>query len=132
MHALPELVVLLTVLLLFIVTLLTGRAREKYGVKAPATTGHPLFERAYRVQMNTLEQTVIFLPALWLAARWGNAGSAGILGLIWIAGRIWYVVAYNRDPASRGPAFITSLLMLALLILLAIWGVARLFMLQPA
>lgn len=129
---LPILVVLLTVLLLFVVTLLAGRAREKYGVKAPATTGHPLFERAYRVQMNTLEQTVVFLPALWLAARWGNPAWAGILGLIWIAGRIWYVVTYNRDPASRGPAFVTSLLMLALLIVLAIWGVVRLFLVSAA
>lgn len=132
MSHLPYLVILLTVLLLFVVTLLTGRARGKYGVKAPATTGHPLFERAYRVQMNTLEQTVTFLPALWLAARWGNPAWAGILGLIWLAGRVWYVQAYLHEPASRGKPFVLAMLALVLLILLAIWGVVRLLVLQPA
>ncbi|MGH8279002.1 MAG: MAPEG family protein [Gammaproteobacteria bacterium] len=128
MTHLPVLVVLLTVLLLFVVTLMTGRARRKYGIQAPATSGHPLFERAYRIQMNTLEHTVIFLPALWLAARFGNAPAAGILGLIWILGRVWYVPAYMHDPAKRERPFLLTLLALVLLILLAIWGVIRLFL----
>ena len=129
---LPDLVILLTVLLLLAVTILTGRARGKYGIKAPATSGHPLFERAYRIQMNTLEQAVMFLPALWLAARWGNPSWAGILGLVWLAGRVWYVQAYTREPASRGKPFVLGMLALLLLILLAIWGVVRLLVLQPA
>lgn len=128
---LPDLVVLLTVLLLFVVTVMTGRARGRYGVKAPATSGHPMFERAYRVQMNTLEQTVVFLPALWLAARWGNPAWAGILGLVWLLGRAWYVPAYMRDPASRGRPFVLALLALFLLIVLAVYGMVRLFLLQP-
>lgn len=128
---LPDLVILLTVLLLFAITILTGRARGKYGIKAPATSGHPMFERAYRVQMNTLEQVVAFLPALWLAARWGNPAWAGILGLVWLAGRVWYVQAYMHAPASRGKPFVLALLALVLLILLAAWGVARLLLLQP-
>ncbi|TAN07292.1 MAG: MAPEG family protein [Rhodanobacteraceae bacterium] len=127
MSHLPDLVVLLTVLLLLLVTLLTGRARHKYGIKAPATSGHPLFERAYRVQMNTLEHAVIFLPAFWLAARLGNPNWAGVLGLTWLAGRAWYVSAYQRDPASRGRPFILALLALVLLIALAIFGVVRSF-----
>lgn len=127
---LPELVALLTVLLLLVVSLLTGRARGKYGIKAPAITGHPMFERAYRIQMNTLEYAVVFLPALWLAARWGNPTWAGILGLVWLAGRVWYVVAYQRDPASRSKPFGLAMLALLLLIVLAIWGVVRL-LLQP-
>lgn len=129
---LPGLVILLTVLLLFVVTILTGRARGKYGIKAPATSGHPMFERAYRIQMNTLEQTVMFLPALWLAARWGNPSWAGILGLVWLAGRVWYVQAYLREPASRGKPFVLAMLALVLMILLAAWGVIRLMVLQSA
>lgn len=125
MTTLPALVVLLTVLLLLGVTLLTGRARGKYGIKAPAVSGHPLFERAYRVQMNTLEQTVLFLPTLWLAATYGNATWAGWLGLVWVAGRVWYAVAYARDPAKRGPAFGVAMVALVLLLLLAAWGVVR-------
>lgn len=129
---LPELVALLTVILLLVVTLLTGRARGKYGVKAPATTGHPMFERAYRVQMNTLEHTVIFLPALWLAARLGNPAWAGVLGLVWLVGRIWYVGAYLHEPASREWPFGLATLALLLIVVLAIWGVARLWVLAPA
>lgn len=128
---LPDLVVLLTVLLLFAVTLLTGRARAKYAIKAPATSGHPMFERAYRIQMNTLEHAVIFLPALWLAARWGNPTWAGILGLVWLLGRVWYVLAYLCDPVHRGPPFGLGMIALMLMIVLAIWGVIRLFLLQP-
>lgn len=127
MAHLPDLVALLTVLLLLVVTLLTGRARGKYGIKAPATSGHPMFERAYRVQMNTLEYSVIFLPALWLAARLGNPGWAGILGLIWLLGRVWYVPAYMRDPPSRGKPFVLSGIALLLLLVLAIYGVVRAF-----
>lgn len=131
MTHLPDLVTLLTVLLLLAVTSMTGFARGKYGIKAPATSGHPVFERAYRVQMNTLEHAVMFLPALWLAARWGNPTWAGILGLVWIIGRVWYVPVYMRDPAARETPFGLAGLALILLILLAIWGVVRLFVLQP-
>ena len=127
MNHLPELVVLLTVLLLLGVTVNTGRARVKYGIKAPATAGHPVFERAYRVQMNTLEHAVIFLPSLWLAARYGNAAWAGILGLIWLAGRVWYAPAYMREPASREYPFALAGVALLLMWLLAAWGVVRLF-----
>lgn len=128
---LPVLVILLTVILLFAATVLTGRARSKYKIKAPATTGHPVFERAYRIQMNTLEHTVMFLPTLWLAARFGNPSWAGILGLIWLAGRVWYMAVYWHDPAKRGPAFGVSMLAWGLLLLLAIYGVIRLFWLAP-
>ncbi len=128
---LPELVALLAVALLFATIVLTGRARGKYGIKAPATSGHPVFERTYRVQMNTLEQTVLFLPTLWLAARFGNPTWAGILGLVWIVGRIGYVIAYRRDAARRGPAFALAMLAWGLLFVLAAYGVIRLLLLQP-
>lgn len=127
MSHLPDLVVLLTILLLLAVTMLTGRARGKYGIQAPATSGHPMFERAYRVQMNTLEHSVIFLPTLWLAAGLGSAGVAGVLGLIWLAGRVWYAQAYVRDPASRGRPFMLAGIALLLLVVLAIVGVVRSF-----
>ena len=125
MTQLPALVTLLTVLLLFGTMWLVGRAREKYAIKAPATSGHPMFERAYRVQMNTLEQTVMFLPTLWLAAHYGFTGWAGIAGLVWLLGRAWYATAYMADPAKRGPGFaLASLGWIALLVMAAI-GVVR-------
>lgn len=126
MTQLPALVTLLTVLLLFGTALAVGRARVKYAIKAPAISGHPAFERAYRVQMNTLEQTVIFLPTLWLATTHGFGGLwAGIAGLVWLLGRVWYAVAYLRDAAKRGPGFMVSMLSWAILLVMACIGVVR-------
>ncbi len=106
-------------------TINAGRARAKYGIKAPAVAGHEMFERAYRVQMNTLEQMVFFLPALWLYAVLVSDAGAAIAGLVWVAARILYMVTYMRDPKTRGPA--TGLAMLAQLWLFfgAVVGVLR-------
>ena len=125
MTQLPALVTLLTVLLLFGTAWAVGRARGKYAIKAPAVSGHPAFERAYRVQMNTLEQTVMFLPTLWLAAHYGFSGWAGIAGLVWLVGRTWYAVAYLKNPAKRGPGFGLGMLGWAALLVMACIGVVR-------
>ena len=129
MTHLPALVTLLTVLLLFGTLFLVGRARSRHGIKAPATSGHPVFERAYRVQMNTLESTVMFLPTLWLAATYGFSGWAGVAGLVWLVGRVWYALAYLRDPATRGPGFGIAMLAWLALLLMAAVGVCRALML---
>jgi glutathione S-transferase len=101
---------------------LTGRARRLSGLKAPAMTGHEGFERMYRVQMNTLELLVAFLPALFLAARnWPAALVAG-LGLVYVAGRFVYWHAYINNPAKRGAGFMLSLLPTVFLALLALVG----------
>src|SRR5580700_8698456 len=94
---------LLMLLLYFVLTGVAGRARAKYGVKAPAVTGNEHFERAYRVQMNTVEQMVFFLPSLWLYAILVSDKGAAAGGLIWVAARVLYAVNYLRDPDTRGP-----------------------------
>jgi uncharacterized MAPEG superfamily protein len=109
MTLLPGLVTALAVLLFMTTAALVGRARGKFGVKAPATAGHPDFERTFRVQMNTLEALAIFLPALWLAATYWNAEYAGYIGLVWVLARVWYAAAYMADAARRGPAFILGM-----------------------
>ena len=118
-------VTLLVLLLLFATAASVGRARGRYGVKAPATSGHEMFDRAFRIQMNTLENTVQMLPALWLCAIYANDRLAGLLGLVWLLLRIWYALAYQRDPAKRGAAFGLSSLAFAALWLGAAWGLAR-------
>jgi glutathione S-transferase len=80
-------------------------ARSAYGVKAPATTGHPDFERSFRVQMNTLEWMPVFLPSLWLFAIYVSDGIAALIGLVWIAGRVLYWIGYSRAAEKRGPGF---------------------------
>jgi glutathione S-transferase len=125
MTHLPALVTLLTMLLLFGTAWAVGRARDKYGVKAPATSGDPAFDRAYRAQMNTLEQTVMFLPLLWLAANYGFTGWAGVAGLVWIVGRVWYAVAYLADAGKRGPGFAVGMLAWIAVLVMAMFGVGR-------
>jgi glutathione S-transferase len=94
-----------------------GTSREKYGVNAPATTGHDMFERHYRVHYNTLEQLIIFLPGLWLFGFYiGYSWAAGI-GLIYLVGRVIYGIAYIKDPGSRGIGMILSVLPCWVLIL---------------
>lgn len=125
MTHLPALVTLLTMLLLLATTWAVGHARHKYGIKAPAISGDPAFERAYRVQMNTLESTVMFLPTLWLAAHYGFSGWAGVAGLAWLVGRAWYALAYLKDAGKRGPGFSLGMLAWAALLVMAVIGVAR-------
>ncbi|MEY2893740.1 MAG: hypothetical protein RJA98_3648 [Pseudomonadota bacterium] len=100
-----ELITLLALLQYLVFGALVGKAREAYQVQAPATTGHPLFERAYRVQMNTLELLVVFLPALWLAARFWSPAWMAAVGAVWLVGRALYAVAYAQDPARRALGF---------------------------
>lgn len=80
-----------------------GAARIRYGVTAPATTGHPQFERNFRIHQNTLEQLIAFLPGLWLFGWYVHAVVAAALGLLFIAGRFVYRASYLADPASRAP-----------------------------
>ena len=85
-----------------------GRARAKYGVDAPAVTGHPIFERYHRVHQNTLENLVIFLPGLWLFATYVNEAVAAGLGLVFIVGRALYARLYVQDPPRRSPGVLLS------------------------
>lgn len=100
-----------------------ARARSLYRILAPAVTGHEMFERAYRIQMNTLENAVLVLPALWLYAGFIGDRGAAAMGGVWLVARIWYAVAYQKDPAKRGPAFGLSMLAFAGLVAGGLWGV---------
>ena len=98
---------------MFGLTFNVGRARGKYQIKAPAVSGHEQFERAYRIQLNTIENVLMFLPALWLYAIFSGDKGAGDSGVIWLIARIWYSVAYQYNPAKRGLGFLISILVVA-------------------
>jgi glutathione S-transferase len=106
-------ITLLTVLLMFALTFNVGRARGKYQVHAPAVSGHELFERAYRIQLNTIENVLMFLPALWLYAIYIGDKGAGNSGVIWLIARVWYAISYQKNPAKRGLGFVISILVIA-------------------
>ncbi|HEX9772475.1 MAG TPA: MAPEG family protein [Steroidobacteraceae bacterium] len=104
---------------------LVGRARHRYGVKAPATTGHEVFERYFRVQQNTLETLIVFIPAISLFAIYVNPNWAAWIGLVYVVGRILYLRAYVADPAKRSAGFTLSALPILVLLVGALLGAAR-------
>lgn len=97
---------------------LVGRARGRYGVQAPATTGHEIFERYYRVHYNTMEQLLLFLPGLFLSAGFGFGPDwvSAAVGVVYLVGRQLYLASYVRDPKSREIGFVLSILPSALLL----------------
>ena len=88
---------------------LVGKARGTYGVKAPAVTGHELFERVYRVQMNTLELLVALIPALYAAAHYWPGVYVAAAGAVYLVGRVVYWQAYVKEPKRRGLGFMMSI-----------------------
>jgi uncharacterized membrane protein YecN with MAPEG domain len=124
----PVAIVIVIALLEYVVFgALVGRARGRYGVKAPATSGHEVFERYFRVHYNTLELLVAFVPAMWLFGTYVSPTWAALLGLVFVAGRILYLLGYVKDPAKREIGFGLSVLPIGVLLIGALWGAARQF-----
>ena len=94
-----------------------GQMRVKHGVKAPAITGHPEFERMFRVQQNTLEQLVMFLPALWIYGYFSRPLWAAAAGIVFIIGRFMYKRGYTSDPSKRGTGFAISIIATSFLLI---------------
>ena len=93
-----------------------GTARMRYGVNAPATTGNEIFERHFRVQTNTLELLIVFLPSLYLFSHYFNPLWGAGLGVVYLIGREIYAATYVKDPAKRSLGFgLTALPMVLLL-----------------
>ena len=101
---------------------IVGHARTEHQIKAPVMDGPPAFLRALRVQANTVEQMVFFLPALWLCALWAGDVPAAGLGLVWLIGRIIYALAYLQDASKRSKGFLISTLAAVALVLGAVLG----------
>ena len=115
--SLVHLILALALVEFFVFSWAVGRARVRYNVPAPATTGNAAFECYFRVQMNTLEQLVIFVPSLVMFAHYWGALIAAALGALFIIGRALYFYGYTRAPERRHMGFlVSSLPNLALLI----------------
>ena len=121
-----ELIALVTVLVAFeyfFLAVMVGKSRSESGISAPAIIGDPKFERVFRVQQNTLEQLIIFFPAMWIFGYYVHAEVGAGLGLIFLVGRILYARGYVQDPAKRAPGFIIGSLALLALLLGALAGI---------
>lgn len=127
---LTAIVTVIALLVFFWTGFRVGGMRGKYDIKAPATSGHPEFDKAYRVQMNTLEQIVVFLPLLWLSNAYFMMYPllTGALGLVWIVGRIIYALAYQADPSKRSLGFSISILATLGLLITTVIGIVQAWM----
>jgi len=114
-HHFPAIITLAALFLYVLTGVAVAVGRVKYGIAAPATTGNDDFERVFRVQMNTQENLLIFLPALWLFSIYVSYYWAGLIGLVWLVGRSYYALSYSRSAAARSPGFAISFLAFSVL-----------------
>ena len=114
---------LLAVLVTMIMAARVGQLRGKYKVEAPATTGHPAFERGYRIHMNTVENLILFLPLLWVASFFYGGQIPFWVGLIWVLSRVLYAWGYSQNNAQlREPGAGIGFLALFALLILGVMG----------
>jgi uncharacterized membrane protein YecN with MAPEG domain len=112
-----DIVTALAVLQFIVFGFQVGGARGKYGVKAPAITGNEIFERIFRIQQNTLELLVGFIPGIYLFSRYFNPLWAAALGVIYLAGRQIYAASYVKEPSKRSLGYGLSFLPVAALLI---------------
>jgi len=116
-------VTLLAVAIYFFMATQVARARGKYNVKHPATTGNPDFERIFRAHINTLEWMPTFLVPLWICAVYFSDRAAAAVGLVWVVGRLMYFFGYSTAVEKRIPGFFVQSIAWVLLMVGAIAGI---------
>lgn len=116
------LMTILAVVFTFVAGARVGALRGARKIEAPATVGDPDFERAFRVHMNTIESLVVFLPLLWLGAMAFDGMIALYIGLVWLVGRLIYMQAYMANPEKRAMGALVTMLPLAGLLIISVWG----------
>lgn len=128
-HPWTALVTVLALLVYFYMGLRVGQGRSKYNIVAPAVSGHPEFERAFRIHANTLEWLPLFLVSLWLFSFYVSDLWAALVGVLWIIGRVLYLTGYSKAAAARGPGFGIQALATGILLLGSlgriVWSLAQ-------
>ena len=122
-----SIITVLALMQFMLFAMLVGKTRVATGIKAPAVTGDPIFERYFRVQQNSLENLVIFVPALWLFNHYWDARVGAAIGLLYIISRFIYLRGYVADPAKRGTGFGIGFLCEVVLVIGALIGAIMAF-----
>ena len=123
----PSLVTVITLIVFFVITANVGRARLKYKVPVPQTSGDPDFERVFRVQQNTLEQLILFLPSLWLFSLFVSPIWGAGIGGVWVIGRILYAWGYYQEAQKRRLGFGINALSVIVLLFGSLVGIIMMF-----
>lgn len=119
---LVNLVAALAVLQFIVFSFLVGRARIEHKVDAPAVQGNEQFERVFRVQMNTMEQLICFIPSLLLANVYWSDTFVALVGIVYLVGRLIYRQTYIADPSKRTVGFLMTIVPTFVLLIAAILG----------
>ena len=119
------LVTLLAIILILVFMFRVGLGRGKYKVDAPKMSGEETWDKLFRIHANSVEQAVLFFPALWLAALTAGDTMAAGIGAVWIFGRIVYYLGYLKTPKNRGPGMIMTFGTTATLAGIALFHVIR-------
>jgi glutathione S-transferase len=123
--ALVAVVIALALVQFVVFGMLVGRARDLYGIKAPAMSGHEIFDRHFRVHYNTMEVLVVFVPSIWFFGQFLSPLWAAGLGAVYLVGRIVYFRSYLADPDRRSMGFGMSMLPVLILLIGALFGAGR-------
>ncbi len=119
------LIVLLALLQFLYFTTRVGLSRGKYSINAPACEGDEIWNRIFRVQQNTMEQLIMLIPASYAFAHYLSPVWVLAPGVVFIAGRFLYSAQYLKDPKTRGPGMMLTMLANAVLILGALFGLLK-------
>lgn len=118
-----SLITVLALIVYFAITVNVSRTRVKFKIQAPQISGNPYFERSLRIQQNTVEQLILFLPSLWLFSSFVSPVWANVIGTVWIISRILYAFGYYQAPEKRTVGFAISALMILILLLGSLVGI---------
>ena len=94
-----------------------GRARQRLGIEAPAVSGDDKFDRYFRAHQNSLEQLIIFLPAVLVTAYLGYSITCVVCGVFYLLGRAIYFRSYVKEPKKRTLGFVLSFFSSVILIM---------------
>ena len=120
-----SLIVLLALFQYFWFTMRVGISRGKYKVDAPSCEGDENWERLFRVQQNTMEQLIVFIPASYAFAYYMSAKWVLLAGGLYIIGRFLYSAEYVKDPKSRTPGMAMTMFANVILLVGALFGLIK-------
>jgi glutathione S-transferase len=75
--------------------------------------------------MNTLEQLIMFVPAILIFSLYMSPYVAAAIGAVYVIGRIVYLLSYVKNPNSRSAGYALSILPTLILLAGGLFGAIR-------